>query len=80
MINFLISFCGFSDNRTYMLVSNRIIILVDLLSWCLHRPTQLAYSLEFLPNLFYLITRHIKHRLEIKFMPLKGKLKIKKMI
>lgn len=55
VISILTLYCGFSDNRSYMVVSNRVVVMVDLLSWCLHRPSLFAYSLEFLPNLIYLI-------------------------
>lgn len=72
IVNILTLYCGFSDNRNYMIVSNRLIVLCDLLSWCLHRPSQFAQSIEFLPNLFYLIQIHVKHRVELKFQNMKG--------
>ncbi len=46
-----------------MLLSNRLLVLIDLLSWCLHRPTKFVYSLGFVPDLFNLLGRHIKHKL-----------------
>ena len=61
--NLLSLFCGLVDNRTYMLITNRLIPLVDLLLWCLNRPTKFVYSLGFVPVLFNIITTHLKHRL-----------------
>lgn len=61
--NLLSLFCGLVDNRTYMLTTNRLIPLVDLLLWCLNRPTKFVYSLGFVPVLFNIITTHLKHRL-----------------
>lgn len=61
--NLLSLFCGLVDNRSYMLTTNRLIPLVDLLLWCLNRPTKFVYSLGFVPILFNIITTHLKHRL-----------------
>jgi len=61
--NLLSLFCGLVDNRTYMLITNRLIPLVDLLLWCLNRPTKFVYSLGFVPVLFNILTTHLKHRL-----------------
>ena len=55
-------FCTHRENRNYMLQTNRILPLMDLLTWCLNRPTQLFFGIGFLPQLFQLITLHIKHR------------------
>lgn len=46
-----------------MLVTNRLMPLIDLLLWCLNRPTKFVYSLGFVPVLFGLLTSHLKHRL-----------------
>ena len=32
-------FCSLKENRNYMLSTNRLISLMDLLNWCLNRPT-----------------------------------------
>lgn len=61
--NLMSLFCGLVDNRTYMLITNRLIPLVDLLLWCLNRPTKFVYSLAFVPVLFNILTTHLKHRL-----------------
>lgn len=59
----LFLFCGQIDNRTYMIITNRPIGLVDLLIWCLNRPTKFIYSLNFVPTLFHILIQLIKHRL-----------------
>jgi predicted DNA-binding ArsR family transcriptional regulator len=42
-------FCGLRENRNYMLQTNRLSALIELLNWCLNRPTQLLYGITFLP-------------------------------
>lgn len=37
------------ENRTYMLLTNRLVPLVELLLWCLNRPTKSVYSLSCVP-------------------------------
>lgn len=70
-IKVLMLFCGLTDNRTYMITTNRILPLIDLLSWCLNRPTKYVYSLVFVPNLFQILTMHLKHRLSADFAMLR---------
>ena len=36
-IKVLHTFCGLADNRTYMIITNRATILIDLLNWCMSR-------------------------------------------
>lgn len=55
-------FCGLRENRNYMLQTNRMLALIELLNWCLNRPTQLFYGINFLPSLFHILTLHVKHR------------------
>lgn len=55
-------FCSLKENRNYMLSTNRLITLIDLLNWCLNRSTQLFYGITFLPTLISILTLHIKHR------------------
>jgi len=50
------------ENRNYMLQTNRLTPLVELLSWCLNRSTQIYYGISLLPQLYHIITCHIKHR------------------
>jgi len=42
-------FCTLRENRNYMLQTNRIMPLVDLLNWCMNRPTQIFFGISFLP-------------------------------
>lgn len=55
-------FCTMRENKNYMLQTNRLVPLFDLLHWCLNRATQLFYGIGFLPQLFQLLTLHLKHR------------------
>jgi len=32
-------FCTMRENRNYMLMTNRLMPLIDLLNWCMSRPT-----------------------------------------
>jgi hypothetical protein len=57
------SFCGLIDNRTYMIITNRLVPLIDLLNYCLGFPTKVVYSLGFVPTVFQILTRHIKHKM-----------------
>ena len=61
-IRIIAIFCSLRENRNYMLQTNRIMPLVDLLNWCMNRPTQIFFGIGFLPQLFQIITLHIKHR------------------
>jgi len=65
-IKILAKFCGLIDNRTYMIVTNRLVPLIDLLIWCLNRPTKFVYSLTFVPHLFTILGRHLNHRLHME--------------
>jgi hypothetical protein len=39
VINIINVFCGLRENRNYMLQTNRLSALIELLNWCLNRPT-----------------------------------------
>ena len=64
-------FCTLRENRNYMLMTNRILPLVDLLNWCMNRPTSLFFGISFLPQLFNLLTLHIKHKVPYECMQYK---------
>ena len=68
VIKIISKFSGLLDNRTYIILSNRLIPLVDLLMWCLNRPTKFVYSLGFVPHLFNILVSHLKHRLAIEYI------------
>lgn len=61
-IKIIAIFCSQRENRNYMLLTNRILPLVDLLTWCMNRPTQIFFGISFLPQLFNLLTLHLRHR------------------
>ncbi|KRX04677.1 hypothetical protein PPERSA_09469 [Pseudocohnilembus persalinus] len=56
-------FCGQIDNRTYLILSNRPLAIIELLNWALHRPTRFVYSLNFIPILFTILIMILKHKL-----------------
>lgn len=62
VIKVLTILCGLRENRNYMLQTNRLAALIELLNWCLNRPTQLFYGINFVPQLFHILTLHVKHR------------------
>ena len=64
-------FCGLRENRNYMLQTNRLCPLIELLNWCLNRPTQLFYGINFMPSLFHILTLHVKHRTPYECQQLK---------
>ena len=67
LTRFLTIFSGLSDNRTYMIVTNRMIPLADLVCWLLAKPPKMVVELTYLPQLFHLLTTHLKHRLATEY-------------
>jgi hypothetical protein len=39
VIKIIMTFCGLRENRNYMLQTNRMSALIELLNWCLNKPT-----------------------------------------
>ena len=70
-IKILAKFCSIRENRNYMIQTNRLMPLIDLLSWCLNRQTELFFGIEFMPGLFQTITTHLKHRVPYECQMLK---------
>lgn len=60
---FLTIFSGLSENRTYLEVTNRLIPLIDLVSWILNKSLKAIIEVNYLPQLFHLLTILLKHRL-----------------
>jgi len=56
-------FAGLAENRTYLMVTNRLITIADLVHYFLSKPVKTAASIIYLPQLFHLLTIHLKHRL-----------------
>ncbi|CAI2369130.1 unnamed protein product [Moneuplotes crassus] len=50
------------ENRDYMLSTNRVIVLCDLLIWSLNKPMHLFYGSTYVPSLFEVITTCLKHK------------------
>lgn len=71
IIKILIIFITARENRNYMIVTNRLSVLVDLLLWILNKPTKIPMGIPFLPDLIYLITVHIKHRIPFEILAMK---------
>jgi hypothetical protein len=70
-VKILMYFSTVIENRTYMIVTNRLSVLADLLLWVLNKPTKIPLGISFLPDLIYLITIHIKHRIPFEYLMLK---------
>ena len=55
---------GIPDNRTYMMVSNRLIPLVELGKTFLTKQLKvLVQEYQSFPSLFHILTIHIRHRM-----------------
>lgn len=67
----LLTFCGQVENRTYLLTTNRAVILVELLIWSLNRQPKIIFSLNFVPVIFYILIMLIKHRLPNQYSEFK---------
>jgi hypothetical protein len=60
---FLTIFSGLSENRTYLEVTNRLIPLIDLVSWILNKSLKDIIEMNYVPQIFHLLTILLKHRL-----------------
>ncbi len=71
VVKILMYFSGLIENRNYMVVTNRVSTIVDLLLWVLNKPSKIPLGISFLPDLIYLITIHIKHRIPFEYLSMK---------
>lgn len=71
VVKILSSFSTLLENRNYMIVTNRLSVIVDLLLWILNKPSKIPLGISFLPDLIYLITIHIKHRIPFEHLCMK---------
>jgi len=55
--------CSVKENRTYMLTTNRVIPLVDLLLWSWNNASKYIYCLNYIPQLFHLVGFLLKHKI-----------------
>ena len=62
VIKIINKFCSIRENRNYMLQTNRLMPLLELLNWCLNRTTQVFYGIDFLPSLLQIFSMHLRHR------------------
>ena len=70
----LSKFCLMFENRNYLILTNRLVDLIELLLWCFSRPTSYIYSLDFVPELFYVLTSLIKFKCSREFGAIKDDL------
>ena len=71
IIKILTIFSTLLENRNYMIVTNRISVIADLLLWVLNKPTKIPLGISFLPDLISIITIHIKHRITFEYLYMK---------
>jgi hypothetical protein len=71
VVKILMYFSSSLENRNYMVVTNRMTVIADLLLWVLNKPTKIPLGISFLPDLIYLITIHIKHRIPFEHLSMK---------
>lgn len=57
------------ENRIYLLLTNRLIILVELLMWCLtSKDSKFMLGIPFLPSLLQILTVHVKQRVDYQHL------------
>jgi len=49
VVKIIYIFSGIRENRNYMIQTNRLQPLIELMNWCLNRPTLLFYGIGFMP-------------------------------
>ena len=64
-------FSSIRENRNYMYHTNRLMPLLELFTWCLNRTTQVFYGIDFLPNIFFIFTQHLRHRVPYECQAMK---------
>ena len=74
ILKILCAFSTIQENKNYMIVTNRISIIADLLSWILNKPSKLPLGISFLPELIQIIIVHIKHRIAFECLSMKNDL------
>ncbi|MDR3547507.1 MAG: hypothetical protein P4M11_04410 [Candidatus Pacebacteria bacterium] len=65
-------FSTLRENRIYLLVTNKLIVLVEFVAWWFTNPNaKTVFSLQFLPSLFQVLAAHIKQKVEREQMKYK---------
>ena len=70
----LFIFVSIRENKDYMLSTNRILLLTDLLIWTLNKPMPLFFASTYVPQLLEIITIWIKHRCSYENQQMKSML------
>lgn len=65
------TFVTIRENRNYMLSTNRVTALTDLLIWCMNRTNLNFFGISFLPSLCSVITTCLKHRVPYEHQHMK---------
>lgn len=71
VIKIIQQFSSLRENRNYMLQTNRLMPLIELFNWTLNRSTEVFFGIDFLPNLFNILTSHLRHRVPFECQQLK---------
>jgi hypothetical protein len=71
VVKVLMYFSSIIENRNYMVVTNRMTVIADLLLWVLNKPSKIPLGISFLPDLIHLIIIHIKHRIPFEYLSMK---------
>ena len=74
IIKILLHFSVLPENRNYMIATNRITVIADLLLWVLNKPTKIPLGISFLPDLIQIITTHVKHKIPFEIVSMKDDL------
>lgn len=68
----LLIFVTTRENRDYMLSTNRVMLLTDLLIWTLGKPFHLFFGSTYVPQLFEVITICLKHKTPYEHQQMKA--------
>ena len=68
----LVIFVTTRENRDYMLSTNRVMLLTDLLAWTLSKPAHLFFSSTYVPMLLEVITVCLKHKTPYEHQQMKA--------
>jgi hypothetical protein len=74
IVKVLMYFSAIIENRNYMVVTNRMSVVSDLLLWVLNKPSKIPLGISFLPDLIHLLIIHIKHRIPFEYLSMKDEL------
>ena len=72
IIKLMINFSSIKENRNYLIATNRLTVMIDLLLWILNKPSKIPLAVSFLPDLLYLLRIHIKHNVPYEYLMLKN--------